>query len=200
MLPVTQHPQADEVGLLPLDLFGGVGAAEFAHPVAFQPAAIFQFDLVLDGKAVAIPARCIRCVEAGQGLSFDDDVLEDLVDRVADVYVVVRVRRAVVQNEFRPALGYFADFFVTLLFLPRLDPARLAPGEIAAHGEGRVGKVEGFLVISHKLRLHHRDTEKKSVHVFAGLCASVSLWFRKNIRASSASRAICAVSAGKSAY
>jgi hypothetical protein len=37
--------------------------------------------------------------------ALDDDVLEDLVDRVADVDVAVGVGRAVVQHEARPALG-----------------------------------------------------------------------------------------------
>ena len=39
----------------------------------------------------------------GERLALDDDVLEDLVDRVADVDVAVRVRRAVVQHEARAA-------------------------------------------------------------------------------------------------
>ncbi len=57
------------------------------------------FDLVLDRQAVAVPARHVGRVEAGQRLRADDDVLEDLVDRVADVDVAVGVGRAVVQDE-----------------------------------------------------------------------------------------------------
>jgi hypothetical protein len=63
-----------------------------------------DFDLVLDGQAVAVPARHVGRVEAGHGLGADDDVLEDLVERVADVDAAVGVGRAVVQHELgRPA-------------------------------------------------------------------------------------------------
>src|SRR5471032_2556008 len=63
--------------------------------------------------------------------------------------VAVGVRRPVVQDELRPALGGGADFLVHPFILPLLDPLRLAFGEVAAHGEGRVGKVQRVLVISH---------------------------------------------------
>jgi hypothetical protein len=62
-------------------------------------------DLVLDRQAVAVPARHVGRVEAGQRLGTDDDVLEDLVHRVADVDVAIGVRRAVVQHEARPPGG-----------------------------------------------------------------------------------------------
>jgi hypothetical protein len=67
--------------------------------------AVGLLDLVLDRQAVAVPARHIGRVETGQRLGADDDVLEDLVHRVADVDVAVGVGRAVVQHEARAALG-----------------------------------------------------------------------------------------------
>src|SRR5690606_40899703 len=53
------------------------------------------------GQAMAIPARHVGGVEAGQGARADDHVLDDLVNRVADVDAAVGVGRAVVQDELR---------------------------------------------------------------------------------------------------
>ena len=81
------------------------------------------FDLVLDRQAVAIPARHIRRIETSQRLGANDDVLENLVDRMADVDVAVGIGRAIVQHETRAAFRCLANFFVQLFLLPVLDPA-----------------------------------------------------------------------------
>ncbi len=148
MIPVTEHAEADEILLLPLDLLLRVGAAERARLVGRQVLAVGLFDLVLDGQAVAVPARDVGRIEAGQGLGADDDVLEDLVHRMADVDVAVGIGRAVVQHEARTALATPRESLIELLFLPVLHPARLALGEVAAHRERGVGHVEGFAIIS----------------------------------------------------
>jgi hypothetical protein len=70
-----------------------------------QVAAVQLLDGVLDRQAVAVPARCVERVEAFQLAALDDHVLEDLVDRVADVDLAVGVRRAVVQDELGRAAG-----------------------------------------------------------------------------------------------
>jgi hypothetical protein len=111
--------------------------------------AVGLFDLVFDRQAVAVPARHVGRVEAGQRLGADDDVLEDLVHRMADVDVAIGIGRAVVEDEARAPLGGGADLLVQLLLLPLGDPARFPLGEVAAHREGRVGHVEGLAVISH---------------------------------------------------
>ena len=61
---------------------------------------------------MAIPAGNVDGIKARHLLGFDDDILENLVDRVADVNGGVRVWRAVVQNKFRAASGLRANFFV----------------------------------------------------------------------------------------
>jgi hypothetical protein len=147
--PVAEHAEADEILLLPLHLFGREAAAQFARLVGGQVLAVGLFDLVFDRQAVAVPARHIGRVEAGQGLGTDDHVLEDLVHRVADVDVAIGIGRAVVQHEAGAPGGCGADLLVQLLFLPGCDPARLAAGQVAAHREGRIGHVEGLAVISH---------------------------------------------------
>jgi hypothetical protein len=149
MVPVAQHAQADEVGLLAFHLARRVFPAQFPEAGRRRVLAVGLFHLQFDGQAVAVPARHVGRVEALQGLGLDDDVLEDLVHRVADVDVAVGVGRAVMQHPDGAALGVGAQLFVELLLLPGLDPGRFPLGEVAAHGEGGVGEVEGVFVVGH---------------------------------------------------
>ena len=91
-----------------------------------QVLAVGLFDLHLDRHAVAVPARHVRRVEPGHRPVLDDDVLQDLVDGMADVDVAVGVGRAVVQHEARASGARLADRLVDLALLPFLDPAGLA--------------------------------------------------------------------------
>ena len=141
MIPVAQHAEADEVLLLPLDLLLGIGAAQLAELRRRNRLAVFFLHLQLDRQAVAIPARHIGRVETRQRLALDDDVLENFVHRMADMDVAVRIRRAVVQDEFRLTLPGRADFLVALLRLPARHHLRLALGEVAAHRERGVGEI-----------------------------------------------------------
>jgi hypothetical protein len=100
---------------------------------------------------VAIPARHVGRIEAGERARLDDDVLQDLVDRGADMDVAVRIRRAVVQHEARAPLGDLAQALVDAFFLPFLHPERLSLGEVAAHREWRLGKIQRVFVVSHVL-------------------------------------------------
>ena len=149
ILPFSEHAEPDEILLLARDLLGRIGAAEFAHLVSIEPLAVLFLDLVLDRQAVAVPARHIGRVEASERLRADDDVLEDLVDRMADVDVAVCIGRAVVEHEARPPLRGCANLFVEPLLLPFPDPGRLALREVAAHRKRRVGHVERVFVVSH---------------------------------------------------
>src|SRR5690606_443252 len=83
-------------------------------------------DLVLDGQAVAVPARNVDGVHAFELARLDDHVLEDLVDGVPDVDVAVGIGRAVVQDELGRAAARFAQPLVNALLFPGLDPAGLA--------------------------------------------------------------------------
>ena len=66
VVPVAQHAQAHEVGLLLLDLLAGVGAAFGLHFGGGQVLAELLLDLVLDGHAVAVPAGHVAGIVAGQ--------------------------------------------------------------------------------------------------------------------------------------
>ena len=108
-----------------------------------------DLDIVLDRQAVTVPARHVRCVEAGQRLRAHDDVLEDLVERVTDVQVAVGVGRAVVEHELGSPRAVLADALVELVLLPARDPLRLTLGQVAAHRERGVGQVERLAVVGH---------------------------------------------------
>ncbi len=148
-VPVAQHAQAHEVGLLARHLLGGIdaaGIAEFARADLVPGLAQLLLHLQLDRQAVAVPARHIGRVEARQGLALDDDVLEHLVDRVADVDVAVGIGRAVMQHELRPPGAGLADAAVQALLLPAGECVRLALRQVAAHREPGVRQIEGGLV------------------------------------------------------
>ena len=149
VVPLAQHAEADEILLLALDLLGGISTRQFAHLVGGNVLAVLLLDLVLDRQAVAVPARHVGRIEAGERLRADDDVLQHLVDRMADVDVAVGIRRAIVQHEARAAGADLADALIELFLLPLGDPLRFALGQVAAHREGGVGQVQGVFVISH---------------------------------------------------
>lgn len=141
VVPLAEHAQADEVGLLPFDLLGCVFAAQFAGLVRRKILAVGGLDLVLDGQAVAIPARHIGRVVARQGLGADNDVLENLVDRVTDVNAAVGVRRAIVQDELRTVAANGPQLLVQTDVVPELEGFRLALGQAGFHWEGGFRKV-----------------------------------------------------------
>ena len=66
IVPVAEHAEALEVRLLPLDLLGRVGARKALRLLGRQVLAVLLLDLHLDRQAVAVPARHVRRVEAGQ--------------------------------------------------------------------------------------------------------------------------------------
>ncbi len=147
--PVTQHAQADEAGLLLFDLLARIGAATLAGQVRRLILAKGGLHLVLDGQAMAVPARHIGGVVAGQGLGPGDDVLEDLVQRMTDVNAAVGIGRTVMQDEGRPALADGAQLPVQVDVLPALERFRLALRQAGFHRECRFRQVERRFVIGH---------------------------------------------------
>ena len=82
----------------------------------FEPSS--AVDLDFDRQAVAIPAGDVGRVEALHGLELDDEILEDFVERVAEVDVAVGVGRAVVQDIHGTAGAGGANLRVQVLGLP----------------------------------------------------------------------------------
>ena len=142
VVPVAENAEALEVGELELALLEGVGTGKALHLVDGEVLAVHLLDLHFDRHAVAVPARNVRGLEALKGLFLEDHVLEDLVDGVTDVDVAVGVGRTVMKDELLGVAAGVDDAFVDVLFIPLPDPFRFALGQVAAHRERRVGKVE----------------------------------------------------------
>ena len=111
IVPVAGDAQALELLALHVDPVRGEVAAFVAELVdrdlvlVLALRAVLLLDLPLDRQAVAVPARHVVGVEALHLARAGDDVLQDLVERVADVDVAVGIGRAVMQHEFRAAGG-----------------------------------------------------------------------------------------------
>ena len=114
-----------------------------------------RLDFVLNRHTVAVPARYVRRIKARHRARFNDDILQNLIDRVTNVNVTVGIRRAVVQNKFRTVLlsRHLADFLVAFLFLPLSNPLRFAFGQITTHRKWRVQQIDGVRI----LFAHKRD-------------------------------------------
>ena len=150
--PVADNSHAHKVLALPVDLPLRVLATPGAkrRRRQFGPRlAHFLFYIEFNGQAVAVPAGHVGGVEAVQGFGLDDDVLEHLVDRVADVEIAVGVRRAVVKNELRSPRARLADTLEQAHRLPLRQALRLAPGQIGFHRESGAGQIQGMFVIAH---------------------------------------------------
>ena len=163
MLPIAVDAKALEPLALNIDEALGPFATEFAH---FGLRKFFHFlgaellfHLVLDRLAMAVPARDVRGEITALGMRFDNEVLEDLVESMADVNRSVRIRRAVMQDERLAIFVLLQNTVIDILLDPLLQALRLVLGQIRAHGEIRLGQVHRVLVIvSHRvLRSFHSN-------------------------------------------
>ncbi len=82
---------------------------------------------------MTIPAGHVIRVITGHSLIFNDNILEHLVERGAEVNVSVCIRRTVVQRIGGLALVLLGKRVVHTLALPLLQHFRLSLGQIAAH-------------------------------------------------------------------
>jgi hypothetical protein len=74
----------------------GAADGDGGHLKFFAPELFVDFNF--DGEAVAVPAGDVGGVEASHGLGFDDEVLDALIQGVAEVDGAVGIGWAVVQN------------------------------------------------------------------------------------------------------
>ena len=136
----VDRPMGRDFGVMGVDEDWGVRRFEEKAGEAYAQGKIGGFcHLYIGQEAVAVGALA--------ALRADDDVLQDLVERRADVDVAVGVGRAVMQHEFGLAAAGVAQALVQAALVPGLDPARLALGQVAAHRERRVRQVEGGAVV-----------------------------------------------------
>ncbi len=109
--PVADELQADEILPLAVDLLARVIATltTECRCIHFLPNLADLFlNVELNRQAMTVPTRNIRRVKAAEGLALDDNILEDLVDRMTDMNLAIGIRGAIVQDELRPVLTQLA--------------------------------------------------------------------------------------------
>ena len=154
IVPVALDAQPLELLALHLDPVIGEGAALAAeladrHRIlVLVLGAVLLLDLPFDRQAMAVPARHVVAVLAQHLLGARDEVLQDLVERVADMEVAVGVGRAVMQDELGPAAALGAQAMEQVHVGPALQELGLLLRETGAHGEVGLGQEDAGFVIS----------------------------------------------------
>ena len=97
---------------------------------------------------MTVPARHVVGVEAEHLLAARHHVLENFVKRVTDVDVAVRIRRAVVQNEFIAALGGIAKLPIQIRLFPARQNFRLALWQPGAHRKLRLRQEQRLRIVA----------------------------------------------------
>ena len=191
IVPVADHPEPLELVALHVDPVFGEGAAIGAEAADRDGILVAAFlavgllDLPLDRQPVAIPARHVDRILAQHLLGAHDDILENLVQRRAEVEMAVGVGRAVVKDELGPAGGGLPQAPVETDLLPACGHRRLAFRQPRLHGEGGARHEDGIAVIGGHERTWRRGRTSDSSASGAGMLARMA-------RAVSQSVAICA--------
>ena len=153
VVPIADDAEALEFLALDVDPLLGefpAFAAEFddRHLVlVFLHLAVLFLDLPFDGKAVAVPAGDVIGIPAQHLLRAHDDVLEDLVERVADMQMPVGVGRTVVEDEFFLPLGGLAVQGLDVHVLPPGEDFGLKLRQTGLHGKAGLGQEHRRFVI-----------------------------------------------------
>ena len=116
-IPGAEHAEALKLRGHRADKSFGVRTARatevgHGHVPLFRPE--LAVDLQLDRQPMAVVADDERCVETGHRTRLDDEILQNLVERRAEVDVAGRVRRTVVQHEFRRPIPALANLPVEI--------------------------------------------------------------------------------------
>ncbi len=158
-VPAAQNAQPLELGALHVDPLVGVFAAAGAKlglgdlVLATALGAKQLLDLPLDGQAVAVPAGHIVHILAQSELGPHHEVLQELVQRMADVDGAVGVGRSVVQHEQIGArvLARLADGGVEVRLSPGFEDFRLELGQARPHGEGGRGQEHRLAIVARRV-------------------------------------------------
>ncbi len=150
VLPLAENAEADEIGALQVDVLFGVLAALGADlrggHLRFARAQ-FVVDLDLDGKPMTIPAGDVGRIVALHRFELDDEILEDFVERVAQMDVAVGVGRPVMQHVHGAAGASGANLRVKVLGVPAKQRLWLGLSQIRLHREIGLGKIDSFLYV-----------------------------------------------------
>ena len=150
MLPITQDAESLKLltlnrvkllRILPAEPADGQGIERL-----FLVAELLE-DLMFDRKAMAIPPWHIRHLVARHRLRFDDDVFENLVQRVTDMNAAIGIGRAIVQDVQRTAFPRLLNLFVQLFLLPRGKEFRLPLRQVRLHRKIGFRQIECCFVV-----------------------------------------------------
>ncbi len=152
VIPVAKDAQALELAAHHVDEARGVsaaGAAEIRWRHVALLGAELAVDLQLDWQPVAVVAKHVRRVVAHHRARLDDEILQDLVHRRANVDLAVGVGRAVVEDELRTAAPGVANAAVQPHFLPAGERLRLGRLKVCLHREVGTREVERVFPVRH---------------------------------------------------
>src|SRR5690625_7054347 len=105
IIPLAQYAQADEILFLFFYLLFGVSTGFFLHFVDGQVFAKFSFYLVFTVYALSFPIRDVLGIKPCHIAAFDDNVFEEFIHCVDNVYVSFRLCLTFVQYEFWAKIG-----------------------------------------------------------------------------------------------
>ena len=109
---------------------------------------IFFLNLPLNGQAVAIPTGDIGGIFAQQALRAHDHVFEDMVERMANMHVAIRIGRAIMQDELFPALPRVAQAAIQVHALPACENARLLLRQAGLHRKVGLGQEHSVAIVA----------------------------------------------------
>ena len=152
-VPVAENAEADELRHLRVDPAVGESAAapaEFGDGdrIPVDPAlAVLHLDLPFDRQPVTVPPRDVMGVAAAHLRDAVDHVLEDFVERVADVDGAVGVGRPVMQDELLAPRAGRAQAAPQVDVAPAFQEPGLAPRQPRLHRKRGARKEQRRFVI-----------------------------------------------------
>ena len=96
---------------------------------------------------MGIPAGDIGCLVAGHVLIADNHVLQNLVQRGADMNITVGIGRAVVQNEAGLLRIVLHELMIGAYLIFSVQQCRLPLGKTGPHGEIRLRQMDRLVII-----------------------------------------------------
>ena len=154
IVPVTKHTHAHEIGFLGIHLLARIVATvlpEFTGSHFVAGLANLFFNVQLNRQTVTIPPGHIGRIKSRQRLGFDDDVLENLIDRVAHVEVTVCIRGAIVKDELWLPLPHLANLGIEVHLRPGLQAIGFTLREIRLHRKICLRQIQRGFVVTHRL-------------------------------------------------
>jgi hypothetical protein len=96
---------------------------------------------------MAIPSGHIGRVVAEHRARFNNDILDNFVDRRPHMNSAIGIRRAVMKHIGGASGTRISNLFINVDVFPMLQHLRLALGQVGFHTEGRLWQIECILYL-----------------------------------------------------